>query len=70
MLSFVVLDPADTPDVQGADSLFPFEVVNNGCSNPLKITLQWSTDDSDLDLYVTEPGGGTVWCVHSRGVWN
>lgn len=68
ILSFVVLDPADTPDEQGAQTVFLLEVVNNGCSSPLKITLEWDTDNTDLDLFVTEPGGRTVYFGNTRGV--
>lgn len=68
LLSFVVLDAKDTPAEQGAETVFELEVVNNGCSNPLKITLEWSTDNTDLDLYVTEPGGLTVYYGNRRGV--
>lgn len=60
IMVFAVLDPADTPDEQGRDTAFPLDVINNGCSNPLTITLEWSTDNSDFDLYITEPTGTRV----------
>lgn len=68
ILSFVVLDPADAQDEEGADTVWLLPVVNNACSSPLKITLEWNTDITDLDLYVTEPGGITVFYSHARGV--
>lgn len=57
VLSFVVLDPADTPDEQGADTVFLLYVANNACGTPLSITLEWDTDSSDFDLFITDPSG-------------
>lgn len=60
VLSFVVLDPADTPDEQGADTVFLLYVANmanNACGTPLSITLEWDTESSDFDLYITDPSG-------------
>lgn len=68
ILSFVVLDPAETPADQGPDSIFSVELVNNECRSPLTISLTWSTDSTDLDLYVTEPGGTTVSFQNRLGV--
>lgn len=60
ILIFAVLDPADTLDEQGANTAYSMDVVNSGCSNPLTITLEWSTDNSDFDLYITEPSGSWI----------
>lgn len=60
ILIFTVLDPADTLGEQGADTAFSLDMVNSGCSNPLTITLEWSTDNSDFDLYITEPSGSWI----------
>jgi len=60
ILSFVVIDPADAPDEQGADSVFALDVVNGGCNSPLTFTLEWDTNNSDFDLYITEPNGNSV----------
>lgn len=68
ILSFVVLDPADTPDNAPIGSVWPLRVVNNGCSEPLSITLEWDTDDTDLDLLVNEPGGERVFHGNRGGV--
>lgn len=59
ILSFVVLDPADTPADSGADTVFALKVVNEGCSDELRIKLEWDSND-DLDLWVTDPNGGRV----------
>lgn len=68
VFSFAVLDPAETPDDQSGDTVFTVDVVNNGCGNALTITLEWDTDNSDLDLFVTEPGGRNVWHGNLNGV--
>lgn len=60
LLSFAVLDPADTPDDQGAKSVFELDVVNDGCGNPLTFTLEWSTTGVYFGLGVAEPGGNFV----------
>lgn len=61
ILSFAVLDPADTPDEQGADTVFSLDVVNDGCSSPLTITLVWSTIGLYSELEITEPGGSAIY---------
>lgn len=43
-------------DVLGSESVFELDVLN-GCGDALVITLEWDTDDTDLDLYVIEPSG-------------
>lgn len=68
ILSFAVLDPAHKPEIMGADSIFVLGVANNGCNNPLTITLEWNTENSDLDLHVTEPGGVQVYHGQRTGV--
>lgn len=43
----------------GSRSVFTAPVANpNSCDNALAITLEWFDGDSDIDLWVTEPGGG------------
>lgn len=75
ILSFVVLDPADTPDTQGANSVFSLDVANNDCSSPLTITLEIDNDITHFDLFDTEPGGievypgeagVSVWACHGQ----
>lgn len=61
ILSFAVLDPADTPEDQGADTVFSLDVVNDGCGNPLTIVLEWSNTDVYFDFEITEPGGNIVY---------
>lgn len=68
ILSFAVLDPADALEDANPDRVFPLDVVNNGCSSPLSVTLEWNTDDTVLDLWVYEPGGRTVSFINRRGV--
>lgn len=68
ILSFAILDPAETPENTNAGSVWPLRVVNNGCSEPLSITLEWNTDGTDLDLWVDEPGGETVYHGNRGGV--
>lgn len=68
VLSFVVGDPADVPDDnEGADA-YTLDVLNIGCGNSLTITLETESNGGDLDLYVTEPGGTTVWYRNECGV--
>lgn len=64
LLSFVSLDIADAPGGRNgngvtATSVFEMNIVNEGCSDALRITLQWD-GEADLDLWVTEPGGQKV----------
>lgn len=67
-LSFVVVDPAEALDPAGADTAFALDVVNSACVPSLTITLEWSGDTSDVDLYVTEPGGAVVFYASRFGV--
>lgn len=61
-LSFVIVDPAEALDSAeaGADTVFALDVSNAACVPSLTITLEWSDDISDVDLFVTEPGGTVV----------
>ena len=61
ILSFVVLDPADAGDDPNYpyDAVFPTDVVNEGCSQALRITLEWGSSE-DLTLWVTDPNGNRV----------
>lgn len=68
ILSFAVLDPADVLEDANPERVFPLDVVNNGCSSPLSVTLEWNTDDTILDLWVYEPGGRKVSLINRRGV--
>lgn len=67
--SFVVLDPVDTLDLDNpyGSSVFDSEVISYQCPSPLTITLEWSTDNSDLDMEVTEPDGSS-WFAWDMGV--
>lgn len=67
-LSFVVVDPAEALDVAGADTVFALDVFNDACVPSLTITLEWSGTTSDVDLYVTEPGGTVVYYANRNGV--
>lgn len=69
ILSFVVADPGDSPsEIVTTDTVFPVYVVNNGCSRSLTISLEWNTDNSDLDLSVVEPTGNSVYYGLKLGV--
>ena len=60
ILSFVVLDPADAG--QGNypyDTVFDVDIVNEGCSDALRIKLEWESTDN-IDLWVTDPNGDRV----------
>lgn len=59
ILSFVVLDPADGADITADDSVFTLDVVNEGCSDALRIKLEWDSN-ADLQLWVTDPNGDRV----------
>lgn len=66
VLSFIVLDPADAGVDSGHyDTAFVVDVVNEGCSDALRIKLEWDSHD-DLDLWVTDPNGDRVsYSVHA-----
>ncbi|CAN0246475.1 unnamed protein product [Pylaiella littoralis] len=66
-LSFVVVDPTEALESAGADTAFALDVVNSACVPSLTITLEWSDDTSDVDLYVTEPGGAVVYYNNKVG---
>lgn len=57
-LSFVVMDLADAagPDERVQNSVFSLNVINEGCSKAMRVTLEWDGND-DINLWVTEPGG-------------
>ncbi|CAM9596146.1 unnamed protein product, partial [Hapterophycus canaliculatus] len=61
ILSFVVVDPAEALNLAGADTAFALDVTNSACVPSLTITLEWSGESSDVDLYVVEPGGDVVY---------
>lgn len=59
IMSFVVLDPADRGEVSADDTVFLMHIINEGCSQALRIKLEWQSND-DLDLWVTDPNGDRV----------
>ena len=61
IFSFVVLDPADAGEQMNFpySTVFPIDVVNEGCSQVLKIKMEWASDN-DLQLWVTDPNGNRV----------
>lgn len=59
-LSFVVVDPVEALETAGADTAFALDVSNSACVPSLTITLEWTGETSDVDLYVVEPGGTVV----------
>ncbi|CAN0038382.1 unnamed protein product, partial [Scytosiphon promiscuus] len=67
-LSFVVVDPAEALGVAGADTVFALDASNAACVPSLTITLDWTGDTSDVDLYVEEPGGTIVFYANPSGV--
>lgn len=67
-LSFVVVDPAEALDPAGADTAFALDVTNSACVPSLTVTLEWSGESSDVDLYVEEPGGEVVYFGDRFGV--
>lgn len=53
----------------GTGSVHTVPVVNPTlCTNALAITLQWADSDSDVDLWVLEPGGQDVGFSNLNGV--
>ncbi|CAM9855150.1 unnamed protein product, partial [Scytosiphon promiscuus] len=60
-LSFVVVDPVEALETAGADTAFALDVSNSACVPSLTITLEWTGETSDVDLYVVEPGGTVVY---------
>ncbi|CAM9794094.1 unnamed protein product [Ectocarpus sp. 12 AP-2014] len=67
LLSFVVVDPTEALDTAGADTAFALDVSNSACVPSLTITLEWTGETSDVDLYVVEPGGEVVYFVNRFG---
>lgn len=67
-LSFVVVDPVEALDTAGADTAFALDVSNSACVPSLTITLEWTGETSDVDLYVVEPGGEVVFYGSRFGV--
>ena len=67
--SFVVLDPEETLviDDDYAESVFYSDVISITCTSPLTTTLEWSTDNSDFDMEITEPDGSS-WYAGDIGV--
>lgn len=59
LLSFVVLDPADNAEESVKYTVFTLDAVNEGCSDSLRVLLEWDGND-DLGLVVTEPSGDEV----------
>ena len=59
IMSFVVLDPADRGEVSADDTVFLMHIINEGCSQALRIKLEWQSND-DLDLWVMDPNGDRV----------
>jgi uncharacterized protein YfaP (DUF2135 family) len=39
----------------------PFKIIDNLDAAAILVTLTWDTDQTDLDLYVTDPTGATSW---------
>ncbi len=67
-LSFVVTDPAEALAETGPDTVFALQVSNLVCVPQLTITLEWLDEFSDVDLFVTEPGGTVVSYLNDFGV--
>lgn len=61
ILSFALLDPDDAGEEKNYpyDTVFEVDVVNEGCSEALRIKLEWETD-CYLQLFVTDPTGHRV----------
>jgi len=69
-LSFVISDPDEALEgvEKGPDTVFALNVFNLRCVPPLTITLEWLDAVTDVDLYVTEPGGRLVYFGRKGGV--
>lgn len=67
-LSFVVVDSVEALVTAGADTAFALDVSNSACVPSLTITLEWTGETSDVDLYVVEPGGTVVFYGNRFGV--
>ena len=67
--SFVVLDQEEALEIDDdyAESVFYSDVISITCTSPLTITLEWSTDNSDFDMLITEPDGSS-WYAWDTGV--
>ena len=60
VLSFVTLDPADAGENNDRyDTAFSVGMVNEGCSDALRIRLEWETD-AEMELWVSDPNGDRI----------
>ena len=59
LLSFVALDEDDGGDIDFDSAVRSIDIVNEGCSDELRIKLEWDSDD-DLHLWVTDPNGNRM----------
>ena len=59
VFSFVALDANDGGDLTAGNSVNDIDIVNEGCSDELRIKLEWNSND-DIDLWVTDPNGNRV----------
>lgn len=57
IVSFVVLDSAEY--VSDTDGVYAIDVVNEGCSEAMRIRLEWDSNDY-MDLSVADPNGDSV----------
>lgn len=61
ILSFVVSDPADAGENNGdvSSTVFGINVVNEECSEAMRMKLEWNSNDH-TELSVTDPNGHTI----------
>eukprot|EP00904_Undaria_pinnatifida_P011685 jgi/Undpi1/7647/HiC_scaffold_23.g10120.m1 len=59
VFSFVALDANDGGDLTAGNSVNDIDIANEGCSDELRIKLEWNSND-DIDLWVTDPNGNRV----------
>ena len=59
VFSFVALDADDGGNLTAGNSVYGIDIANEGCSDELRIKLEWNSNDY-IDLWVTDPNGNRV----------
>lgn len=62
----IVADP-ETHEAVRYPAQQRLNAINGGSVNDIKVYLTWDTDHSDVDLWVTTPGGEKVFYSHRKG---
>ena len=67
ILHLEAVEPDGSPYVLGKKDEVQKLGLSGGTENDIKVYLTWDTDHSDVDLWVTTPGGEKVFYSHRNG---